>query len=150
MILATIAFRKAARGNYRKVRAAVSWTNSVLAENVNGVRVVQAFSRQEHNHHNFKDYVNRYYLETSLDAAKVASLFTPVVDVLGALATAVVVYVVADLFGRRYHCGCADRLRFIHRRFFEPIRRSESSLRYASIHDGGRRTNSGLLKRPSK
>ena len=70
MILATIAFRKAARGNYRKVRAAVSWTNSVLAENVNGVRVVQAFSRQEHNHHNFKDYVNRYYLETSLDAAR--------------------------------------------------------------------------------
>jgi ABC-type multidrug transport system fused ATPase/permease subunit len=49
MVWATIAFRRAARGNYRKVRAAVSWTNSVLAENVNGVRVVQAFSRQERN-----------------------------------------------------------------------------------------------------
>jgi len=59
MVVATILFRQAARRNYRKVRAAVSWTNSVLAENVNGVRVVQAFSRQSHNYANFKGYVNR-------------------------------------------------------------------------------------------
>ena len=92
MVVATIIFRRAARRNYRKVRAAVSWTNSVLAENVNGVRVVQAFSRQPFNYANFKDYVNRYFLERSIDAAKVASVFTPVVDVLGAIATALVVY----------------------------------------------------------
>ncbi len=93
MVWATVAFRNTARQNYRKVRAAVSWTNSVLAENVNGVRVVQAFSRQEKNYLNFKDYVNQYFLETSLDAVRVASFFTPVVDVLGATATALVVYV---------------------------------------------------------
>ena len=46
MALATVIFRRAARRNYRKVRAAISWVNSVLAENINGVRVVQAFSRQ--------------------------------------------------------------------------------------------------------
>ena len=91
MVWATVAFRNAARQNYRKVRAAVSWTNSVLAENVNGVRVVQAFSRQEKNYLNFKEYVNQYFLETSLDAVRVASFFTPVVDVLGATATALVV-----------------------------------------------------------
>ena len=45
MVLATILYRNIARRNYRRVRAAISWTNSVLAENVNGVRVVQAFSR---------------------------------------------------------------------------------------------------------
>jgi ATP-binding cassette subfamily B multidrug efflux pump len=93
MALATILYRNVARRNYRKVRAAISWTNSVLAENVNGVRVVQAFSRQAHNFSNFKDYVNRYFLERSLDAAKVASVFTPMVDVLGAIATALVVYI---------------------------------------------------------
>ena len=92
MVIATIAFRRAARRNYRKVRAAISWTNSVLAENVNGVRVVQAFSRQPYNFRNFSEYVNRYYLERSIDAAKVAARFTPVVDILGAFATAVVVY----------------------------------------------------------
>jgi len=123
MVWATIAFRKAARQNYRKARAAVSWTNSVLAENVNGVRVVQAFSRQEHNHLNFKDYVNRYYLETSLDAAKVASLFTPVVDVLGAIATAVVVYVGGKyVLDENITAGVLVAFVLYVDRFFEPIR----------------------------
>jgi len=123
MVWATVAFRKAARQNYRKVRAAVSWTNSVLAENVNGVRVVQAFSRQEHNHLNFKDYVNRYYLETSLDAAKTASVFTPVVDVLGALATAVVVYVGGKyVLGESITPGVLVAFVLYIDRFFEPIR----------------------------
>ena len=123
MFWATVAFRKAARQNYRKVRAAVSWTNSVLAENVNGVRVVQAFSRQNHNYNNFMGYVNRYYLETSLDAAKLASLFTPVVDVLGAIATAMVVYVGGRfVLGESITPGVLVAFVLYIDRFFEPIR----------------------------
>ena len=123
MVWATIAFRKTARQNYRKVRAAVSWTNSVLAENVNGVRVVQAFSRQGHNYTNFVGYVNRYYLETSLDAAKVASLFTPIVDVLGAIATAIVVYVGGRcVLGGAITPGVLIAFVLYIDRFFEPIR----------------------------
>lgn len=123
MVLATIIFRKAARQSYRKVRAAVSWTNSVLAENVNGVRVVQAFSRQEKNYSTFSGYVNRYYLETSLDAAKVASLFTPVVDVLGAIATAIVVYVGGKyVLNTEITAGVLIAFILYIDRFFEPIR----------------------------
>jgi ATP-binding cassette, subfamily B, multidrug efflux pump len=123
MVWATIAFRNIARQNYRKVRAAVSWANSVLAENVNGVRVVQAFSRQEHNYLNFQNYVNRYFLETSLDAAKVASLYTPVVDVLGAVATAVVVYVGGTaVLGQSITPGVLIAFVLYVDRFFEPIR----------------------------
>ncbi len=123
MVWATVAFRQAARQNYRKVRAAVSWTNSVLAENVNGVRVVQAFSRQEKNYSNFSGYVNRYYLETSLDAARMASLFTPVVDVLGAIATAIVVYVGGRfVLGESITPGVLIAFVLYIDRFFEPIR----------------------------
>ncbi|MBI3153266.1 MAG: ABC transporter ATP-binding protein [Chloroflexi bacterium] len=123
MVLATIAFRSVARKNYRKVRAAVSWTNSVLAENVNGVRVVQAFSRQERNYKTFKEYVNRYFYETSLDAAKVASVFTPVVDVLGAIATALVVYVGGTaVLGESITPGVLIAFVLYVDRFFEPIR----------------------------
>ncbi|MFT3894763.1 MAG: ABC transporter ATP-binding protein [Anaerolineales bacterium] len=123
MVVATIAYRKVARQNYRKVRAAVSWTNSVLAENVNGVRVVQAFSRQSHNYNNFIGYVNRYYLETSLDAAKVASVFTPLVDVLGAIATAMVVYVGGRaVLGENISAGVLIAFVLYIDRFFEPIR----------------------------
>jgi ATP-binding cassette, subfamily B, multidrug efflux pump len=123
MVLATIAFRNIARKNYRKVRAAVSWANSVLAENVNGVRVVQAFSRQEHNYLNFQNYVNRYFYETSLDAAKVASVYTPVVDVLGAVATAMVVYVGGTaVLGESITPGVLIAFVLYVDRFFEPIR----------------------------
>lgn len=123
MVLATMAFRSVARKNYRKVRAAVSWTNSVLAENVNGVRVVQAFSRQERNYKTFKEYVNRYFYETSLDAARVASVYTPVVDVLGAVATALVVYVGSTaVLGESITPGVLIAFVLYVDRFFEPIR----------------------------
>src|SRR5690349_365192 len=123
MVVATILFRQAARRNYRKVRAAVSWTNSVLAENVNGVRVVQAFSRQAHNYQNFRDYVNRYFLERSLDAAKVASVFTPIVDVLGAIATAVVVYLGGTaVMGESITAGVLIAFVLYIDRLFDPIR----------------------------
>jgi len=123
MVIATILFRHAARRNYRKVRAAVSWTNSVLAENVNGVRVVQAFSRQSHNYANFREYVNRYFLERSLDAAKVASLFTPIVDVLGAVATALVVYLGGTaVLGQSITAGVLIAFVLYIDRLFDPIR----------------------------
>jgi len=123
MGLATILYRNVARRNYRKVRAAISWTNSVLAENVNGVRVVQAFSRQEHNFKNFMGYVNRYFLERSLDAAKVASVFTPVVDVLGAIATALVVYIGGTaVLGENITAGVLIAFVLYIDRLFNPIR----------------------------
>ncbi|MDP1548174.1 MAG: ABC transporter ATP-binding protein [Anaerolineales bacterium] len=123
MVLATVLFRKAARKNYRKVRAAVSWTNSVLAENVNGVRVVQAFSRQKHNSNYFGGFVNRYFLETSMDAARLAALFTPVVDVLGALATALIVYIGGTaVLGESITAGVLIAFVLYIDRFFEPIR----------------------------
>jgi ATP-binding cassette subfamily B protein/subfamily B ATP-binding cassette protein MsbA len=123
MIIATILFRRAARRNYRRVRAAISWTNSVLAENVNGVRVVQAFSRQSHNYENFKDYVNRYFLERSLDAARVASIFTPIVDVLGAIATALVVYLGGTaVLGESITAGVLIAFVLYIDRLFDPIR----------------------------
>jgi ATP-binding cassette subfamily B protein/subfamily B ATP-binding cassette protein MsbA len=123
MVFATFMYRNIARKNYRKVRAAVSWTNSVLAENVNGVRVVQAFSRQGHNYKNFSEYVNQYVLETSLDAAKVASAFTPIVDVLGAIATALVVYLGGTfVLGESITPGVLIAFVLYIDRLFEPIR----------------------------
>ncbi len=123
MMLATYYLRRLARVAYRKVRASVSWVNSVLAENVNGVRVVQAFSRQPHNYANFRDYVNRYHLERSLHAARVASFFAPVVDILGAIAVALVVWLGgAAVLGESITAGVLVAFILYIDRFFEPIR----------------------------
>jgi ABC-type multidrug transport system fused ATPase/permease subunit len=88
MIWGTTVFKKYARQNYRQVRAAISWVNSVLAENINGVRVVQAFSREDTNYHYFRDVVNQNNLDANLRAARIASAFPAMIDFLGAAATA--------------------------------------------------------------
>jgi ATP-binding cassette subfamily B protein/subfamily B ATP-binding cassette protein MsbA len=123
MVAATIYFRRASRAAYRKVRAAISWVNSVLAENVNGVRVVQAFSRQKYNYEHFANYVNRYHLERSLHAAWIASFFSPTVDVLGAIATMLVVWLGGTaVLGEQITPGVLVAFILYIDRFFEPIR----------------------------
>ena len=92
MIAFTILFRKRARNNYRDVRKAISWVNSVLAENINGIRVVQAFSRQAVNYRYYSDEVNRNNLQTNLRAARVAAAFPASIELLGAIAIGLVIW----------------------------------------------------------
>lgn len=123
MILATYIYRKRARFAYRRVRAAISWVNSVLAENINGIRVVQAFSRQAYNYTNYSDFTNRYHLQTVISAAKIAASFLPVVDVLGALATAAVIYVGGTaVLGESITAGMLVAFVLYIERYFDPIR----------------------------
>jgi len=129
MILATVIFKRYARENYRQVRAAISWVNSVLAENINGVRVVQAFSREDINYQNFHEQVNKDNLDVNLQAARIASAFPAVIDFLGAVATALVVWI-GGMSVINSSPGAADAitpgvlvafLLYINR-FFDPIR----------------------------
>src|SRR4030067_67854 len=92
MVVVTVAFRKQARENYRRVRSAISWVNSILAENINGVRVVQAFSRQEVNYGYFKHTVNHNNLETNLRAARIAAADPYILDLLGSISTALIIW----------------------------------------------------------
>lgn len=132
MLLITILFRRASRAAYRKVRAAISWVNSVLAENVNGVRVVQAFSRQNQNYKHFRDYVNRYHLERAIATARISSLFSPSVDVLGAIATGLVVWLGGTaVLGETITAGVLVAFILYIDRFFEPIR--DLSRRYDTL-----------------
>jgi ATP-binding cassette subfamily B protein/subfamily B ATP-binding cassette protein MsbA len=123
MVLATTIYRRRARFAYRKVRSAISWVNSVLAENINGIRVVQAFSRQDHNYKTFRNYTNRYHLQTVINAAKVAASFLPVVDILGAIATALVIWLGGTaVLGESITAGVLIAFVLYIDRFFEPIR----------------------------
>ncbi len=145
MIALTVSFRRRARQNYRTVRVAISWVNSVLAENINAVRVVQAFSRQDKNYSFFHDQVNRGNLDANLQAARVAAAFPAGIDLLGAVAIALVVW-----FGGKAVLD-PDALRAITpgvlvafvlyiERLFDPIR--DLSQRYDSLQStmaGGER-----------
>lgn len=123
MILATGIYRRAARVAYRRARAAISWVNSVLAENINGARVVQAFSRQAYNYQHFSGFTNRYHLQTTIRAAKVAASFLPVADVLGALATAAVIWIGGTaVLGESISAGVLVAFVLYIDRYFDPIR----------------------------
>jgi ATP-binding cassette, subfamily B, multidrug efflux pump len=129
MAMITFAFRKRARENYRRSRMAISWVNSVLAENINAVRVVQSFSREDTNYGYFQDVVNRYNLNANLTAARMASIFFPSVDLLGTIAMALVVWVGgAALLGEPLTPGVLVAFVLYIGRFFDPIR--DLSLRY--------------------
>lgn len=146
MIWATSVFKKYARENYRQVRRAISWVNSVLAENINGVRVVQAFTREDINYRYFHDVVNKNNLDSNVKAARVAAAFPAVIEGLGGLATALVVWV-----GGMIVLGSQSDLNPITpgvlvafllyiNRFFDPIR--DLSRRYDSFQStmaGGER-----------
>ncbi len=92
MVVVTIVFRKYARRNYRQLRTAISWVNSVLAENINGVRVVQAFNRQQVNYRFYRDEVNQNHLEMNLQAARVAASFPASIELLSSVALGLVVW----------------------------------------------------------
>jgi ATP-binding cassette subfamily B multidrug efflux pump len=132
MVVITILLRRASRAAYRKVRAAISWVNSVLAENVNGVRVVQAFSRQKQNNEHFRDFVNKYHLERAIQTARISSLFSPSVDLLGAIATGLVVWLGGTaVLGARITPGLLVAFILYIDRFFDPIR--DLSRRYDAL-----------------
>jgi ATP-binding cassette subfamily B multidrug efflux pump len=132
MVFITVLLRRASRAAYRKVRAAVSWVNSVLAENVNGVRVVQAFSRQKQNYEAFRDYVNKYHLERAIHTARISSLFSPSVDLLGAIATGLVIWLGGTaVLGARITPGLLVAFILYIDRFFDPIR--DLSRRYDAL-----------------
>lgn len=141
MIIATVLFRKRARENYRQVRAAISWVNSVLAENINGIRVVQAFSRQKTNYERFSKQVNQNNLDKSLQAARVGTAFPAVIEMLGSLATALVIgFGGAAALGDQITPGVLVAFVLYVDRFFQPIR--DLSRRYdtfQSVMAGGER-----------
>lgn len=147
MVIITIIFRRRARENYRRVRQAISWVNSVLAENINGVRVVQAFSRQRHNYAYFQDQVNKNNLDTNLQAARVAASFPAAIDLLGAVAVALVVWLGGRAVlggevtsGAMITPGVLVAFVLYIERFFDPIR--DLSQRYDSFQStmaGGER-----------
>ncbi len=132
MAVITFAFRKRARENYRRSRMAISWVNSVLAENINGVRVVQSFSREDTNYSYFRDVVNRYNLNANLTAGRLSAIFFPAVDMIGKLAMALVIWIGgAAILGEQLTAGVLVAFVLYIDRFFDPIR--DLSLRYNEL-----------------
>jgi ABC-type multidrug transport system fused ATPase/permease subunit len=91
MVLATLVFSRHARVAFRETRAKIAAVVGDLAENLGGMRVIQAFGQEKRSHLDF-DRVNRENMLAHVRAMSLSFVFMPVVEVLSTLATAVVLW----------------------------------------------------------
>jgi ATP-binding cassette subfamily B protein len=89
MFIATAFFRIYSARAYRAVRERLGLVTATLAEDISGMRVVQAFRRERTNERNFHK-VNAHYREANQQTVVLNGLYFPFVDFLSALATAIV------------------------------------------------------------
>ncbi|MBN2553446.1 MAG: ABC transporter ATP-binding protein [Spirochaetales bacterium] len=89
MILATTLFSRRAKVAYSTTRSRVAAVVGDLAENLAGMRVIQAFAREQSSREKF-DRVNRENRDAHVRAMSLAFMFLPAVEFLGILAMAIV------------------------------------------------------------
>ena len=131
LIVITAMWQIYARRAFLRVRQAIAIVNSNLQENVSGVRVIQSLSREEVNAERF-DTLNEDNMRANISAGRLQAAVMPVVELLSAVATALVV-----LYGGRLvlngeiTLGELSLFIFSIERFFQPIR--ELVMQYAQL-----------------
>jgi ATP-binding cassette subfamily B protein len=89
MSIATVIFRKRSARAYADVRERLGLVTATLAEDIAGMRIVQAFTREQTNMRNFKA-VTEHYRESNMQTVLLNGLYFPFVDLLSTVALAVV------------------------------------------------------------
>jgi ATP-binding cassette, subfamily B, bacterial len=89
MSVATVIFRVRSTRAYRAVRERLGLVTATLAEDIAGMRIVQAFTREEANTRNFKN-VSERYRDSNMETVVLNGLYFPFVDLLSSVALAVV------------------------------------------------------------
>ena len=96
MGLATVLFSARAKSAFRETRSSVAAVVGRLAENIDGMRVIQAFAQEEAARERF-EAVNRENWVANNRAMALSFVFLPSIEFLGVLATAIVLW-----FGGRF------------------------------------------------
>jgi ABC-type multidrug transport system fused ATPase/permease subunit len=89
MSIATGIFRVRSTRAYRAVRERLGLVTATLAEDIAGMRVIQAFTREQANTQNFKQVAERYR-DSNMETVVLNGLYFPFVDLLSSVALAVV------------------------------------------------------------
>jgi len=96
MFLATWWFSRQARSAFRETRSKVAAVVGDLAEDINGMRAIQAFTREKASQERFEQ-VNKENRNAYINAMSLSFIFLPAIEFLGMLATVIVLF-----FGGRF------------------------------------------------
>ncbi len=122
MLILTNYWRLRVRQAYRATRQRLSLINGYLNESISGIRVTKSFTREKRNMQHFDD-LNQSFFDANIEATRLAAIFFPGVDLVGSIATALVVGVGGWLvLGDALTAGTLVAFVLYVERFFDPIR----------------------------
>ena len=139
IVLVTMVFAQKAKLAFRNTRARNANMIGDLAENLSGIRVIQAFANEEISSEKF-DTVNGANRDAHVEAMSLSFIFLPTVEFLGMVATGIVL-----LFGGlsvaqgNLTLGHGDRLPRIRQPFLPSRAGAKPTLCHHADRDGGRR-----------
>lgn len=118
MIIATYYFKESVNKSFIKVRNAVAALNAFVQEHITGMQVVQAFSAEDREMNKFKK-INAAHRNANIKAIFAYSVFFPVVEVVLALSTGLLVWWIA---GRSLDAGLLMAFILYLNQIFRPLR----------------------------
>jgi ATP-binding cassette subfamily B protein len=131
LFLVSFLFKIKVRESYRRVRTAIARINAFLQENITGTAVVQSFAQEKRQHGRFAE-INREHLDANLQSIFYYALFYPILELIGALAVALVVwYGGLKVFEGTLTLGALVAFVQYSDRFFRPI--SDLSEKYTIL-----------------
>lgn len=125
ILLVTVYFSRRVRRAFRETRKTIGAVSAELQENISGIREVQAFAREDETSGEFRS-VNLQNRNAAVNAETISAAFMPVLDVLSAVASAVVIgyggYLVLGFTPALISVGMIIAFLNYVGRFYEPVR----------------------------
>ncbi len=121
IIIVTGMFRRAVRDSYRRIRTAIARINAYLQEHLTGMAVLQLFNREDRSFDEF-EAANLAHMEAYKDSILAYGLFYPAVELVGAIAIGIILYMGGGM-ALRGAVSVGTAIAFIQysQRFFRPI-----------------------------
>ena len=124
-------WQRSARRAFMRARQAISAVNAGLQENISGVRAVQSMNREDANIRSF-GVANSENLGANLEAGKMQAALFPAVEILSALALALVIfYGGSRVLDNAIEVGVLIAFALYIQRFFEPV--MNLTMQYGSL-----------------
>jgi ATP-binding cassette subfamily B protein len=121
MSVATAIFRKRNARAYAEVRERLGLVTATLAEDIAGMRVVQAFTRERAAFENFRTVAQRYR-QANMQTVILNGIYFPIVDLLSSVALAVVLAYGGHLyFNGTLTLGTLFAFMLYVQNFFDPV-----------------------------
>ncbi len=140
LVVATVFFRRASSKAYTEARERVSVVNADMQENVNGLRVAQAYTREERTAEKFASRSDEYR-RSRLRAQRLVATYFPFAAMLSGLAEVVVLIVGANrVAAGTLSAGVLVAFLLYLGQFFSPIQQ------LSSVFDGYQQARVGLSR----